>query len=747
VVNIKKLVNSCVHKLTVKMSPMADPFYFGIIGLARTLFTLEGLCFRVTGTENVPAKGGAVVVMNHTGYLDFAYAGIPFRSCRRYVRYMAKSEVFDHPIAGPIMRGMKHIPVDRIDGSESYRQAVDYLRSGRLVGVFPESTISRSFEIKDFRKGAVRMAQEAGVPLIPVTIVGSQRVWTKGHPKRVGRTRTPIYINVLSPIHPDGDAATETDRLRDVMVNDLDRLWEMYLQDNGPIKGDEYWIPARYGGAAPPFEVAQREDNAVAEERHGIRKLRDDLNNLTHVVTTTTRDIVNKSVSMSSDAWAKSSDAVKSASVSARDSVTESAAALNEKMPWQADEETKLRKRADKLEKNKRKEEIKEAKTAEKEAEKAEQAEKAKAEKALKKKENDKRDDGAEKIVESLQTSFDSLYEETSKNNHEGASKIIEARDSFYRSSRELLQSVQSATASMTDATRDIEWMSLDKTLTSLIGQTKQIRDKIPARIKSKLPSDVAAVCSDIDGTILHENTISDATCDVFEQLNAHGVEVLLATGRAIEEVDPVVEQLPISPIAICANGAVVYDTKDKRVLHVEGFFEGGADILTHQIEEDIPDAQIIVRTVDNTAVKVVVKADMPSEDIADALDDSVRERSTLTYSNPYGSIELGPIGVNKSTGAEWYFHNKGIDPSHVIAFGDMPNDTELLSYVGAGITMGNADRDLIRDASWVTSSVEDDGVAEVLKYVVKRFEDQDADVHDADSADQADSPSPTAEK
>ena len=76
-----------------------------------------------------------------------------------------------------------------------------------------------------------------------------------------------------------------------------------------------------------------------------------------------------------------------------------------------------------------------------------------------------------------------------------------------------------------------------------------------------------------------------------------------------------------------------------------------------------------------------------------------------------------------------------------------MPNDTELLSYVGAGITMGNADRDLIRDASWVTSSVEDDGVAEVLKYVVKRFEDQDADVHDADSADQADSPSPPAEK
>ena len=693
---------------------MADPLYFGIVGLARTVFTLEGLRFRTVGIDNVPSSGGAVVAINHTGYLDFAYAGIPFRTARRYVRYMAKSEVFDHPIAGPIMRGMKHIPVDRIDGSASYQQAVDYLKAGRLVGVFPESTISRSFEIKDFRNGAVRMAQEAGVPLIPVTMVGSQRVWTKGHPKRLGRTRTPIYINVLPPMHPEGDATAETQRLREVMVNDLDKLWTLYLRDNGPINGDEYWVPARYGGGAPPFHVAQREDDAVAEERHRIRRLRDDLNTLTHVVTTTTRDIVNKSVSMSTDAWVKSSEAVKSASVNARDSVTESAAALHEKMPWQMDEETKLKKLADKLEKNKLKEERKEEKTAEKEAEKAS------------KKRQKHTTDEPGKIVESLQTTFDSLYEETSHNNREGASKIIEARDSFYHSSRELLQSVRSATASMTDATKDVDWTLLDKTLTSLIGQTKQIRDKIPARMKGKLPATIDAICSDVDGTIFYDGRVSDSTRHAFNEITRCGIDVILATGRSVDELEPVTDQLTISPIAVCANGAVVYDTETKKVLHVEGFFEGGADILTDLIKKNIPDAQVTVRTVENTAVKIVVKADMPSEDIAHALRADIDTRCTLTYSHDYGSVELGPIGVNKSTGVEWYFHHKGIDPSHVVAFGDMPNDAELLAYVGAGVTMGNADRHLIRDASWVTSSVEDDGVAEVLKYVIKRYDNHE---------------------
>ena len=136
------------------------------------------------------------MAINHTGYFDFAYAGLAARPSGRLVRFMAKDEVFRHRISGPLMRGMHHIPVDRDAGAASFRAAVAALKGGEIVGVFPEATISRSFELKEFKTGAVRMAAAAGVPLLPTVIWGSQRVWTKDHPKRLGRTRIPIVLSV-----------------------------------------------------------------------------------------------------------------------------------------------------------------------------------------------------------------------------------------------------------------------------------------------------------------------------------------------------------------------------------------------------------------------------------------------------------------------------------------------------------------------------------------------------------------------
>ena len=168
---------------------MAELVYPPIINLARVVFRAQGLRFNLRGTEHVPRHGGAVMVINHIGYMDFTYAGLAARPARRLVRFMAKQEVFTHKLSGPLMRGMHHIPVDRDAGAGSYRAAVEALRAGEIVGVFPEATISRSFELKDFKAGAARMASEAGVPLLPTIIWGSQRVWTKGRPKRLGRTK------------------------------------------------------------------------------------------------------------------------------------------------------------------------------------------------------------------------------------------------------------------------------------------------------------------------------------------------------------------------------------------------------------------------------------------------------------------------------------------------------------------------------------------------------------------------------
>jgi 1-acyl-sn-glycerol-3-phosphate acyltransferase len=248
-----------------------EPVYWTIVGLARTVFFMQGLKFTVRGDENIPAEGGAVIAINHTGYMDFTYAGLPARTPKRYIRFMAKKEVFDDKISGPIMRALKHIPVDRTAGADSYLAAVEYLRAGELVGVYPEATISRSFEIKQFKSGAARMALEAGVPIIPIVIWGAQRVWTKGHPKRLGRTNTPISISVGKPIEPPrpaepGNSAEQavalTEKLRSTMQDMLSDVQQDYVHEPGA-----YWVPARLGGSAPTLAEADALDAAEAAER------------------------------------------------------------------------------------------------------------------------------------------------------------------------------------------------------------------------------------------------------------------------------------------------------------------------------------------------------------------------------------------------------------------------------------------------------------------------------------------------
>ncbi|MBC9822986.1 1-acyl-sn-glycerol-3-phosphate acyltransferase [Terrabacter sp. MAHUQ-38] len=243
-----------------------EPVYSSVIGFARGLFAMQGLKFTILGEDNIPRTGGAVMTVNHTGYFDFAYAGLAAQKSGRLVRFMAKDGVFTHPVSGPLMRGMKHIPVDRTAGSASYAEAVQALRAGEIVGVFPEATISRSFELKEFKTGAARMAAEAAVPILPVVIWGSQRVWTKGHPKRLGRTSVPIIIGVAEPIPVAADADPEavTDQYKAVMADLLQIARAAYEPLTGP---DLKYLPASMGGTAPTLAEANRLDEADVAER------------------------------------------------------------------------------------------------------------------------------------------------------------------------------------------------------------------------------------------------------------------------------------------------------------------------------------------------------------------------------------------------------------------------------------------------------------------------------------------------
>lgn len=246
---------------------MADPLYFPIIKTMRGLFVGLGLRIDVVGTEHIPRKGGAVLAINHTSYLDFIFAGIPADDAgHRYVRFMAKDAVFKHSIGGPLMRGMKHIPVDRSAGAGAFDAAVDALRRGELVGVYPEATMSRAFDIKDFKSGAARMAAAAGVPLIPEIVFGAQRMMSYDH-KDFSRG-TAISVTVGTPMHPtpadDPDAVTADLRAR--MITMLDETIDRY-PDRPRGADDGWWLPARFGGSAPTLEQA-----AVIEAEVKARK-------------------------------------------------------------------------------------------------------------------------------------------------------------------------------------------------------------------------------------------------------------------------------------------------------------------------------------------------------------------------------------------------------------------------------------------------------------------------------------------
>ncbi|MFI6266202.1 lysophospholipid acyltransferase family protein [Micromonospora sp. NPDC051006] len=242
---------------------MPELVYPPVIATAKTMFRVLDLKISVDGAHHVPRSGGAVLASNHVSYLDFIFCGLGALESRRLVRFMAKQSVFAHKISGPLMRGMRHIPVDREAGAGSYATAVDALRRGEVVGVFPEATISRSFTVKDLKSGTTRMAREAGVPVLPVAIWGTQRLWTKGRPRTLTRRHTPVTILIGEPMQPADwpDAAAMTLALRERLTALVDRAQREYPHaPTGPT--DRWWQPAHLGGTAPTPAEALELDRA-----------------------------------------------------------------------------------------------------------------------------------------------------------------------------------------------------------------------------------------------------------------------------------------------------------------------------------------------------------------------------------------------------------------------------------------------------------------------------------------------------
>jgi Cof subfamily protein (haloacid dehalogenase superfamily) len=263
-----------------------------------------------------------------------------------------------------------------------------------------------------------------------------------------------------------------------------------------------------------------------------------------------------------------------------------------------------------------------------------------------------------------------------------------------------------------------------------------------------------ALIATDVDGTLLDDDErITARTRAAVHAAVDSGAHFVLATGRPPRWVAPVVDALGLAPMAVCANGAVVYDPSTDRILSARTLAPELLAELAEMALRVIPGAGLAVERVgrtahdaatpqfvsspgyehawlnpDNTevsiedllsapAVKLLIrKSGARSADMAAALAKHVGLEGDLTYSTNNGLVEVVPLGISKATGVEEVARPLGITAEDVVAFGDMPNDVPMLRWAGLGVAMGNADPAAMEAADEVTAPNTDDGLARVLE-------------------------------
>lgn len=266
-------------------------------------------------------------------------------------------------------------------------------------------------------------------------------------------------------------------------------------------------------------------------------------------------------------------------------------------------------------------------------------------------------------------------------------------------------------------------------------------------------------VISDIDGTLLNPaERVAPRTAAAIGRLAERGVIVTLATGRPHRWLQPVVEQLPIRPRCVAANGAVIVDTEAGEIVEThllepatmsevverargalaraglpglsiavelpgeyssdqeETFHIGPGYLHAWQAAGYVErgDAELLSAP----AVKLLLRNEhLQAQEFYDAVRDAVPAKlAHLTFSMREGLLEVMRPGVNKQLGAMALARHYSVDAADVACFGDMPNDREMIAWAGWGVAMGNAHPELKAIANEVTGTNAEDGVAAVLE-------------------------------
>ncbi|MFZ3454125.1 lysophospholipid acyltransferase family protein [Arthrobacter sp. 7Tela_A1] len=198
----------------------------------------------------VPGKG-AVVAITHFGYLDFVFAEyLIWKQIKVHMRYLVTKKAARKKFVGAVCEWCEHIVVDRSDGAAAYTESVEKLHRGDYLAVLPEAGVSRSFTVRQLKTGAVRMAAEAGVPIIPVSVWGGHRMLTRGHGlsvKAVWKTPVRIHVGEQLWVDPNASVTEETVRLQKVLQAGIDECIDTYPEE--PPAG-AWWMPVSRGGSA-----------------------------------------------------------------------------------------------------------------------------------------------------------------------------------------------------------------------------------------------------------------------------------------------------------------------------------------------------------------------------------------------------------------------------------------------------------------------------------------------------------------
>ena len=282
------------------------------------------------------------------------------------------------------------------------------------------------------------------------------------------------------------------------------------------------------------------------------------------------------------------------------------------------------------------------------------------------------------------------------------------------------------------------------------MAQARADDDPVPARRYRGAVDGIRLVASDLDGTLLlPDETVSERTRAALAAAKAAGVTVVLVSGRQPRSLGPIAERIGVGGIAICANGALIWDLDAGTILDATPLAAELATRLVHALRDAIPGVLFAVELEggfghergwfeDLTTVRPeVLEADAlelitgpvtkllvrhPEMDFAEFTErarHAVGDDAMVTWAG-LRLVEISAAGVTKAFALERLCRRLGIDAAEVVAVGDMPNDRAMLAWAGTGVAVANATPEVLEAADEVTAANTDDGVALLLERILE---------------------------